>query len=480
MSKQVQYRMNWADLLRGDRLRPSQNHAVNDFRNAFEKDYHRIVTSASFRRLQDKTQVFPLDQSDFVRTRLTHSLEVSSLAKSLGQLVVQELYFRRIEAYSDQRIIYEIGDLLLCSGLIHDIGNPPFGHYGETTIRDWFIRHLPRLTYKDRPLNAWLTPQMQQDFIHFEGNAQGLRLLTRLHFVKDEFGMNLSKPLLNTMIKYPVSSLKVDPNHVDIKYHKMGYFYSEKDLYADIVKSTGAQDCRHPLTYLLEAADDIAYRTADIEDAYKKGRFSFNDLKEALRHNPYLEKLSEKARQIYLTYCDKLDEKHAEGKINQVNKPELYAIQNWVIFLQGALIQQTASSFCDHYGDIMNGTYPNDLFEGTEVATVLDVLGYIAVEFVFTSKSIISLEIAANKIIGGLLDLFIPACLDWQTDRPQLSLEPRLMAIISDNYRSHYLSHQDQMDDVERLYARIQMVTDFICGMTDSFAKSTYQKMNGL
>lgn len=473
------YKMNWHALLQANRLRPSQSQVVSDLRNEFEKDYHRIISSASFRRLQDKTQVFPLDQSDFIRTRLTHSLEVSSLAKSLGQATAQEIYFRQVDPTFEHYMSYELGDLLLCAGLIHDIGNPPFGHYGETTIREWFMKHLPTLTFDGRRLTDCLSDQMIADLIHFEGNAQALRLLTKLHFIKDEFGMNLTLPLLNTIIKYPVSSLKVNSKDPDIRYHKIGYFYSEQDLYQKIIASTGAVNCRHPVTYLLEAADDIAYRTADIEDAYIKGRLTYQDLKTALLDQANSSDITADQREHYLYYVNELDIKRQDGLDKGVGKVDLYAIQNWAIFIQGALIKLTASAFCDHYEAIMNGEHPNDLFKNTVAELIMNALGSVAYQYVFTSKPIISLEIAANKMIGGLLDLFIPACIHWQTDHQQLSLEPRLMAIISDNYRKNYLHQAESKSPEKQLYLRILLVTDYICGMTDSFAKSLHQKMNG-
>ncbi|HHX36841.1 MAG TPA: dNTP triphosphohydrolase, partial [Clostridiaceae bacterium] len=394
--------------------------------------------------------------------------------------VAQEIYFRGLDPSLNQRLVYEMSDLLLCAGLIHDIGNPPFGHYGETTIRDWFVRRLPQLTYFDKSLDKLLLPQMKEDLFAFDGNAQALRLLTKLHFLKDEYGMNLTIPLLNTIIKYPVSSLDVDKDHKNVQYHKMGYFLAEKDVFDAIVDITGATDCRHPLTFLLEAADDIAYRTADLEDAYKKGRFTYGQFRETLWNTPRLAAANSIQRDNYYIYCDVLDQKLEEGYARKVNKPELFALQNWVIFVQGLMLQTAATSFCDHYDAIMNGRYEKELLTGTQVDVLLQTLGDIAVDYVFTSKQIISLEIAANNILGGLLDMFIPACIEWDTDHPQSSLEPRLMAIISDNYRSNYYRRSEGKDEIEKLYLRLLLVTDYICGMTDSFAKQMYRNMNGL
>ena len=231
--------MNWSQLLCKDRIRSYQKSTTSrDLRTEFEKDYHRIIGSASFRRLQDKTQVFPLDKSDYVRTRLTHSLEVSSFAKSLAQNVGEKLIQEKKAADFGQKEKEDISNILQCAGLLHDIGNPPFGHFGETAIQDWFKKNLPLLEYKGEKLADYLEPQMVQDFYHFEGNAQGLRVVTKLHFLVDENGMNLTKALLGTIIKYPVSSLEINKKSGNIKTKKMGYFKDDEKNFEEIQKAT--------------------------------------------------------------------------------------------------------------------------------------------------------------------------------------------------------------------------------------------------
>lgn len=271
--------MNWKQLLCEKRRRSYSTTSVStDPRNEFQRDYHRIIGSASFRRLQDKTQVFPLDRGDFVRTRLTHSLEVSSFAKSLGQMIFRNIlqYGRDKDLTADD--IEKICSVLECAGLIHDIGNPPFGHFGEDYVRDWFGKNLHRLEFRGKRIDEILSEQMLCDLYHFEGNAQALRLLTKLHFLVDGNGMNLTYTLLNTIIKYPVPSTGINKKSGNIKDKKMGYYYADKDIFEDIVNSTGAVNCRHPLAFILEAADDIAYKTADIEDAVKKGFVRYDQL----------------------------------------------------------------------------------------------------------------------------------------------------------------------------------------------------------
>ena len=188
-------KMNWNDLLSGDRIRSYQKSTTSrDLRTEFEKDYHRIIGSASFRRLQDKTQVFPLDKSDFIRTRLTHSLEVSSFAKSLGQNVGEKIIRDNVDPSFSVQDKEDICAILQCAGLIHDIGNPPFGHFGETVIQDWFKNNLNKFEFKGKKVNQVISSQMKEDFYHFEGNTQALRVVSKLHFLVDENGMIYNNP----------------------------------------------------------------------------------------------------------------------------------------------------------------------------------------------------------------------------------------------------------------------------------------------
>ena len=176
--------MNWNKLLCSDRIRTYQKSTISrDLRTEFEKDYHRIIGSSSFRRLQDKTQVFPLDKSDYIRTRLTHSLEVSSFAKSLAQNVGEKIIQEKKDPDFTWKNKEDISNILQCAGLLHDIGNPPFGHFGETTIREWFKNNLSKLEFNGQKIDEFLDPQMVQDLYHYEGNAQALRLVTKLHFL---------------------------------------------------------------------------------------------------------------------------------------------------------------------------------------------------------------------------------------------------------------------------------------------------------
>ncbi len=466
--------MEWQRLLCDDRIRSYRGSGSNDLRTEFEKDYHRIIQSASFRRLQDKTQVFPLDRSDFIRTRLTHSLEVSSYGKSLGQNIAQHI----IQIIGDKSFLpsyaADICNILQCAGLLHDIGNPPFGHFGETVIRDWFRKNLQLITYKGKALTDLLTPQMQQDFCAFEGNTQALRLVTKLHYLVDEHGMNLTKALLGTIMKYPVSSLEINKESGDIKTKKMGYFYADREVFAQVQEALGTEGSRHPLSYILEAADDIAYLTADIEDAFKKGCISFHDLLKELRLAG-----TSAVDDDYNRLVQKLEDKYKRAVDKGENAPEEYAVQNWIVQVQGFLIAGATDGFAENYQAIMAGTHTRGLLSGTGGERMAYVLGDIAYRYAFVSKPILKLEIAAEKILSFLLDEFVHAVLYYDTDQKQTAVQEKLMALISRNYLTIYHHYSKDKSETEKLYLRLLLVTDDICGMTDSYAKRLYQELSG-
>lgn len=474
--------MNWKQLLCADRIRGySSSTTPHDLRTEFEKDYHRIIGSASFRRLQDKTQVFPLDKSDFIRTRLTHSLEVSSFARSLGQSISEKILNEIGDEDFTRQSRADICEILQCAGLIHDIGNPPFGHFGETVIRDWFRKKLPCIEYEDSTgrravLSEVLTEQMREDFYHFEGNTQALRVVTKLHFLVDENGMNLTKALLGTIIKYPVSSLEIDGENEDIKYKKMGYYYADRENFRNLQTALGTDGCRHPLTFILEAADDVAYSTADIEDAVKKGCISYLELlRELKRAGGELP-----PEHIYWDMVGVLEHKYEKALEKGYEKPELYAVQNWVVGIQGKLLNCAESGFIGHYDAIMEGRYPGNLFQDTGAAPMMEALGDIAYRYAFLSKPILKLEVAAEQIFHSLLDRFVDAVLYFDTDRPLTDVQKKLVSLISDNYVRIYFTYAEGRDETERLYLRLILVTDFICGMTDSYAKDLFQELNGI
>lgn len=474
--------MDWKTLLCEERIRSLVKRPSGlDLRTEFEKDYHRIIGSASFRRLQDKTQVFPLDRSDFIRTRLTHSLEVSSFAKSLGQNIAASIRRETGDKTFLPEYAQAICDILQCAGLIHDIGNPPFGHFGETAIQDWFKRNLSQIKYQTdskreaKPLTEVLNRQMAEDFYHFEGNAQALRVVSKLHFLVDEHGMNLTKALLSCIIKYPGSSLQADPESGNLRTKKMGYFYADRETFMEVVSSCETGEARHPLTYILEAADDIAYATADIEDAVKKNCLTFEQLVTELQEfRP--DSQSDRYRDMVLWLRDKFDRAAARG----YQRPDLYAVQNWVVTMQGQMIGGATQGFIRNYRGIMEGTYTKDLTAGTDVKLLMEGLGDIAYRYVFVSKPILKLEIAAETIFNFLLDKLVDAVLYYDTPRKQTAVQRKMVALISDNYKNVYSVYSKGKREEEKIYLRLLLVTDFVCGMTDSYAKNLYQELNGI
>ena len=472
--------MNWKNILCEDRIRQfSKSTSSRDLRTEFEKDYHRIISSAAFRRLQDKTQVFPLDKNDYVRTRLTHSLEVSSFARSLGQSVGQSIINNKLSKDFSYEQRESISDILECAGLIHDIGNPPFGHFGESAIQDWCKNNFVKLTFKEKKIDEILSDEQKNDFYHFEGNAQALRVVSKLHFLVDENGMNLTKALLSTIIKYPVNSTGIDKYSGNIRTKKMGYFDADKDIFENVDASVGSNGNRNPLTYLLEAADDIAYLTADIEDSLKKGMISLDTL--ILEVNERISKSQNKEAADFAGQClEKLNKKYEKATDKNLSEPDVYAIENWMVIVQGQVLQLVTDCFVDNYESIMAGTFAKSLIEGSKASLLMDILGDIAFKYTFTSKPIYKLEIAADTILNFLLDKFMKAVLYYDTDEKLSVVDKKIISMISRDYMHIYHYYSEGKSESDRLYLRLLLVTDYICGMTDSFAKNLYQEFNGL
>lgn len=452
----------------------------------FEKDYLAIVSSSAFRRLQDKTQVFPLDKSDFVRTRLTHSIEVSTIAKQLGMMVTENTTgylqndFKKNPDYAKQ-----IPMVLSCAGLLHDIGNPPFGHFGEIVIGDWFKNAFEKddFAFKGTPIRKLLTKEMRSDLENFEGNAQALRILSKAKKNSEGYDINLSFSVLNTLIKYPTNSVSFNKDDKDTKKHKLGYFYAEKEIIQTICNMTGTQGengyVRHPLVYLMEAADDIAYATADLEDAFKKGLFSLDEFIQ------FCEKEIESVKNAYhKTYAEKiLRDLETRIDVNARNREkDLVAFQKWMVSVRRWLMYVVAYRFSNSYDSIMKGEYKGDMFANTNFQEFIKILKKAMKEFVYDNREILKLELAAKKIIDGLLNDFVYAVLYWGEETEGYTMskaDKKYVSIISENYKEDY-QHEKTDDEGENLYLRFLMITDFISGMTDSYAKNLYQELSGI
>lgn len=471
--------MNWDALLCSRRSREFVKNNAEDVRSEFRKDYHRIVGSPSFRRLQDKTQVYPLNRGDFVRTRLTHSLEVSSFAGSLGDTVFRRLIREGADGV-DHSVRESCCDILECAGLVHDIGNPPFGHFGESTIRQWFGENFPRLFFKDRPVTELLSDQMRADFLNLEGNAQALRVLTKLHVLIDlGNGMNLTYALLNTIIKYPVSSLGINKKSGDIKDKKMGYFTAEQPIFEDITRSTGAVGCRYPLTFLLESADDIAYKTADVEDAAVKRLISYSELLAELESSRFRDKCGNEAELGALERAAG-DLRHCLDSARKRGLPttEKKAVQRWTVNMQSALIYAASDAFVGNYEAIMAGEFKKELLAASPMRVVSEALSDIAYRYAFQSPGLLKTELSAEAMMDLLLEKITGTALRFGTDR-QRTTDANLMSLLPEEFRGICRSASEGKSDAERAYNRLLLATDCVCGMTDGYARELFGVLGG-
>ena len=474
--------MNWNDLLSTEKLMPEEaepkqfaEYPMNDF----EKDYRKIVYSAAFRRLQDKTQVFPLDKSDFVRTRLTHSIEVSTIAKQLGIMAVNNF----AEYHKDELTVEQaevIPSILQCAGLLHDLGNPPFGHFGETTIGDWFRDHLSDIDYRGKPVSGFLLPQMYSDLSHFEGNAQALRILLK---AKHDSGVNVSKAIISTLVKYPVSSQDLEVQGKK----KFGIYLAEQDLFQKISKAVGTVGndgliSRHPLTYLLEAADDIAYATSDLEDAYKKGLFTLDSFIEYFRS-----KCAKVAAGKKYATCFALElVEDLEKRRGSAHTPawDAKAFKEWLNYTRKWLMHAAVFGFSKNYDAIMKGVFIRDVFYGTNHAVTLQVLKDAMGEFVFNSAGILKLELSAQAIISTLLNGFVRAVIHYGYEDKDAGYvlskaDKKYINLLSQNYRDDYEKTKTGNECMD-LYLRLLMVADYVSGMTDTYARTLYRELIGV
>lgn len=502
MENKSSERMNWKRLMCAARARELdqdydyvRTSSGNDLRSEFEKDYQRIISSAAFRRLQDKTQVFPLDKSDFIRTRLTHSLEVANFARSIGRMIGARMTAENIDADFTQQTAQDICAVLECAGLLHDIGNPPFGHFGEDAIRDWFKKNLEKTDYLGTPVSELLTPQQKNDFYMFEGNTQAIRVVTKLHFMIDMYGMNLTQALLATIMKYPGSSLEIhydknDPDR-DIARKKMGYFYADRETFNRISDMCGTYGRRHPLVFALEAADDIAYKTADIEDAVKKKLITVPQLIYEIRKEADRKKLCSfmegddcgdqlaKAEQLAV----KLQKYYDRALENEYDDPDLYAIQNWIVRVQGTMLACSVDSFIKNYDLIMEGGYKKELLADTSGALIMDILGDVAYRYAFTTVPILKLEVAADAIFTYMLERVVSALRYYDTPywkEKSTAVDQKMVGLISSSFMQTYNYYSQGCDEYEKLYLRLILATDYVSGMTDGYAKRIYQELRGI
>lgn len=446
----------WQQLLSHKRLGDTRATSETPSRTDFQRDYDRIVFSSAFRRLQDKTQVFPLAENDYVRTRLTHSLEVSCVGRSLGTEVGEQIIARHKldKAYQSA----DFGAIVASACLAHDIGNPPFGHTGEDAIRQWFKGE------RGQTLLASLTEQQQQDLLRFEGNAQGFRLLTRLQSPDNPGGMQLTHAVLATFTKYPRPSHFAPEKAQRISQKKHGYFASEQSLFAEVAKETGLIEReagqiwqRHPLCYLVEAADDISYQVIDLEDGYRQGFVSFKEVSGFLM--PII--ATDAAAKARL-------KKRLQGMQEEKSRVE-YLRANAI----GALVRAATKVFLDNEAAIVNGEFDRELVAETLHAKTLMKIKTFSFDRIYSARPVIEVEAAGYEVLGGLIELFAEAVEEVAAGQPSQRAET-LVKLLPDQFLG-----PKRKPDTDR-YTRLIKVTDFVAGMTDGFAVGLFKKVRGI
>lgn len=440
----------------------------SETRTEIERDYDRILFSTPFRRLADKTQVFPLDKNDSVHTRLTHSLEVSNLGRSIGT----DLAFNRNIASTVKNSQRNLPTLLALTGLAHDLGNPPFGHQGERAIQSWFADNT------DTVLIGLENEQHRQDFLKFEGNAQGFRLLTRLQLINDDFGLDLTHASLTALMKYPTPSHAVNDEHIAEKKH--GFFAAEQHVVADIHKKTGLTiGVRHPLAYVMEACDDIAYVVIDAEDAVKKGLASFSDLiafmKNEGRDDSVVKKVIEESCAKHETHQN-LKLKLSPAELNDVS------MQRFRVYAIGEMVRAATDEFCDNEEKYINGTQAKPLLENSDAETLRKTLKKFSVNHAYRHRSVLEVELKGYNVIRGLMDFFWAAIVDRNDLANPASDRKRpftnfVYGRISENYRRIFENPSKNDMKLPPRYRECILLTDMISGMTDSFAVNLYEEL---
>ena len=436
--------MNWTELLSNKRYAQPQKSA--DIRSSFQRDYDRIIFSSPFRRLQNKTQVFPLPGAQMVHNRLTHSLEVASVGRSIACRTVEKLAKKHPELKEHQS---DIETIVASACLAHDLGNPPFGHSGEDTISSFFKDG------KGKELKDKVLPEQWSDLIAFEGNANAFRQLTHQFTGRRAGGLSLTAATLATLLKYPYPSF----NKGNRK--KYNVFYSEIPDFKEVVNECGIPKidsehlvyARHPLSYMMEAADDICYLVLDMEDAHKRGIIS-----------------TEAIESCFLSFFDAEKDKdfykHKELAYNEVSD-----VNERMAFLRAMLINKLVNCasdiFVKNYEAIMEGKFEKSLISHLPdfEKNAIDFCRDASVKHIYRHPSVVKIELTGFNVIGTLLEGFTDAVLN-----PDTPYNKKLLSLIPEQFKA-------TTDDT---YSKLQSVIDFISNMTDLYAVKLYKDLRGI
>ncbi|MBQ1723532.1 MAG: deoxyguanosinetriphosphate triphosphohydrolase [Muribaculaceae bacterium] len=435
--------MNWNQLICDKRLGLEEKHdGKAGVRSDFERDYDRLVFSSPFRRLQNKTQVFPLPGSIFVHNRLTHSLEVSCVGKSLANEIVERLY-PKYATEPWRKKLRDMGEIVAAACLAHDLGNPPFGHSGEKTIGAYFSEG------QGQCLKDSLTPEQWADLTHFEGNANSFRTLVHQFNGRRPGGFAMTYSTLAAIVKYPYSSTYAGEKG------KFGFFTTERADFEKIAAQLGlirldeGRYCRHPLVYLVEAADDICYQVMDIEDGHKLKIIS-----------------TEETVDVLTAFFDEERKQHIHRVMAGVADPN-----EKIVYLRscavGQLVQECAATFVEHEEEILNGTFEGSLIDHV---SPLATAGYarcshLAFNKLYRAGYVVDVDLAGNRIINLLLEKLMDAVLHPERNYSQLLLN---------KFPQQYDVH------APTLFEKIQAVLDHISAMTDVYALNLYRQLDGI
>lgn len=435
-------KMEWQKLISDRRLGLEELHdSSSQMRSDFQRDYDRMIFSSPFRRLQNKTQVFPLPGSVFVHNRLTHSLEVSTVGRSMSKEVIHRLEKRGMYK-EDKEVLVHIPDIVATACLCHDLGNPPFGHSGEKTISTWFSEGPGSYLRKD------LTDRQWSDLVNFEGNANSFRLLTHQFVGRRQGGFAMTYSTLGTLVKYPWTS-----EHAGEK-GKFGFFESEEEHYRKVAEWLEIPElqpgvfARHPLVYLMEAADDICYQIMDIEDAHRLGILSL-----------------EEASQYLLAFFDEQRREKLKRGMGYLSDPneKIGYLRSSVI---GVMVEECAEAFVNHLEEIMQGTCKQDLVGmlPNPLREAYQACSDMAYKRIYCAPDVVDVDLAGNRIISYLLDVLMEAVLHPEK-----------------NYSQLLLTKMPKQYDINAstAYGKIQSVLDHISGMTDVYALDLFRKLNG-
>ncbi|WP_159637275.1 deoxyguanosinetriphosphate triphosphohydrolase [Sphingobacterium composti Ten et al. 2007 non Yoo et al. 2007] len=442
--------MNWRQLISAKRWGYEQRVPYEQFdaRSEFQRDYDRLIFSSPFRRLQNKTQVFPLPGAVFVHNRLTHSLEVASVGRSLGRLFYNLMKQEDPNIDGEVPYLQEVGNIISAACLSHDLGNPSFGHSGEAAISSYFTEGAGK-KYQEQ-----VSPKQWADLTHFEGNANALRILTHAFNGKDAKGFALTYATLASIVKYPCAAID---GHVKGNHHrkKYGFFECETESFEKIAVELGLLKdptnpngyLRHPLVYLVEAADDICYNIIDLEDAHHLKILSYQEVEDLLLPlcggeslKPRLDNLGDTGSRVELLRAKAIN----------------------------TLIHGCASVFVKNQEKFLSGTFQSSLVDALDVEIVQQMkkIEKVSIARIYNAPTVVQIEIAGYKVMNALLEEFIPAYLKTN----KTVFDKKLVAMIPEQFHT----------DKEDTYSKIRAVLDFVSGMTDVYAVDLYRKIKGI